>query len=65
VFRKNGGMFYLVERFNRVLGEVAEKIAGTQMAFKTAFNAVQAGHTHWRSSISPKNAFAPVLAGND
>ena len=58
-------MFYFVERLNRVLGEVAEKIAGTQMTLKTAFNAVQAGHTHWRSSIFRKNAFAPVLARND
>ena len=65
MFRKNRGMFYFVERLNRLLGEVAEKIAGTQMAIKTAFNAVQARHTHWRSSIFRKNTFAPVLAGND
>ena len=65
MFRENRGMFYLVERFDGLVGEIAEKTAGTQMAIKTAFNAVQSGHTHWRSSISHKNTFAPVLAGND
>src|ERR1700674_2432932 len=65
MFRENRGMFYLVERFDGLLGEIAETTAGTQMAIQTAFNAVQSGHTHWRSSISHKNTFAPVLAGND
>ncbi|HYW38460.1 MAG TPA: hypothetical protein VE957_10130 [Terriglobales bacterium] len=59
VFRKNSGMFYFIERLDRVLGEVAEKIAGTQMAIETAFNAAQAGHGHCRPSISSqKQAFA-------
>jgi hypothetical protein len=62
---ENRGMFYLVERFDGLLGEIAEETAGTQIAIQTAFNAVQSGHTHWRSSISHKNTFAPVLAGND
>jgi hypothetical protein len=52
VFRKNRGVFNFVESLDRLLREVAEKIAGTQMAIKTAFNAAQAGHAHGRSSIS-------------
>jgi hypothetical protein len=58
-------MFYFVESLERVLGEVAEKIAGMQMTVKTAFNAVQAGHAHWCSSIFRKNTLAPILASND
>jgi hypothetical protein len=65
VLRKNRSMFYFVESLERVLGEVAEKIAGMQMTVKTAFNAVQAGHAHWRSSIFRKNTLAPILASND
>jgi alkyl sulfatase BDS1-like metallo-beta-lactamase superfamily hydrolase len=49
VFRENRGMFYFVEILDRVFGEGAEKIAETRMAIKTAFNAAQAGHAHWRS----------------
>jgi hypothetical protein len=59
VFRKNRSVFYLVECFDRLLGEVAKKIAGAQMAIKTAFDAVQSGHTHWRSSIFHKNTRSP------
>jgi hypothetical protein len=44
VFRKNGGMFDLVERLDRGGREIAEKTAGTQMAIDTAFDAVQARH---------------------
>jgi hypothetical protein len=33
-------MFNFVERLERILRELAEKIAATQMAIKTAFNAV-------------------------
>jgi hypothetical protein len=44
VFRKNRGMLYFVESRNRLLGEVAEKMAGTEMAIKTALDAAQAGH---------------------
>jgi hypothetical protein len=54
VLRKNSGMFNFVERLERILRKLAEKIAGTQTAFKTAFNALQAGHAHRRSSISPQ-----------
>jgi predicted NBD/HSP70 family sugar kinase len=52
VFRKNRGVFKFVESLDRLLREVAEKIAGTQIAIKTAFNAAQAGHAHGRSFIS-------------
>ncbi|MGO9575913.1 MAG: hypothetical protein ACLPTQ_16485 [Terriglobales bacterium] len=52
VFRKNSGVFNFVESLERLLREAAEKIAGTKMAIKTAFNAAQAGHAHGRSSIS-------------
>jgi hypothetical protein len=48
MFRENRGMFYLVERFDGLLGEIAEKTAGTQIAIQRAFKAVQSGHTHWR-----------------
>jgi hypothetical protein len=65
VFRKKGGMFYFVESLDRVLGKVAEKIAGTQMATKTAFNAVQAGHAHSSSSISSQKHACAGLASND
>jgi len=65
VFRKNSGMFYFVESLKRVLGEVAEKIAGMQMTIKTAFNAAQAGHAHWRSCISPQKHVCAGLASND
>src|SRR5260370_27399101 len=61
VFRKNRGMFYLVESLNQVLGEVAEKIAGTQMAIKTALDATQAGH-HGCSSISRQET-GPATGG--
>jgi hypothetical protein len=37
MFRENRGMFYLVERFDGLRGEIADKTAGTQMAIKTAF----------------------------
>src|ERR1019366_3111545 len=50
VLRKNSGMFNFVERLERILRKLAEKIAGTQTAFKTAFNALQAGRAHRRSS---------------
>src|ERR1019366_10804738 len=46
VLRKNSGMFYFVESLARVRGEVAEKIAGTQMATNTVLNAAQGGHGH-------------------
>jgi hypothetical protein len=52
VFRKNRGVFKFVESLDRLLREVAEKIAGTQIAIKTAFNAAPAGHAHGRSFIS-------------
>jgi hypothetical protein len=39
MFRENRGMFYLVERCDGLLGEIAEKTAETQMAIKTDFNA--------------------------
>jgi hypothetical protein len=34
MFRENRGMFYLVERFDGLRGEIAEKTEGTQMAIK-------------------------------
>src|ERR1700719_1303337 len=37
MFRENRGVFYLLERFDGLRGEIAEKTAGTQMAIKTAF----------------------------
>jgi len=54
VLGKNSGMFNYVEGLERFLREVAEKIAGTQTAFKTAFNALQTGYAHRRSFISPQ-----------
>src|SRR5258708_13530310 len=53
VFRKNRGMFYLVERFDRLRGEVAKETARAQIAVETAFNAVQAARPHWVSPLSP------------
>jgi hypothetical protein len=59
-------MFYLVERVDGLLGEIAEKTAGNVGGNEDSFQRlVQSGHTHWRSSISHKNTFALVFAGND
>jgi hypothetical protein len=46
-------MFYLVERFDGLRGEIADKTAGTQMAIKTAFTTqfnpdTLIGETRWR-----------------
>jgi hypothetical protein len=45
-------VFDPVESLDRLSRKIAEKIAGTQMAIKAAFNAAQAGH-HKRPSIFP------------
>jgi len=65
VFWKNSGVFYFIESLGRRLRQAAEKIAGTQMAIKTAFNTAQAGHAHWRSFISSQKRACVGLASSD
>jgi hypothetical protein len=44
MFRKNGGMFDLVESLDRGGRKIAEKTAASQMAVDATFDTVQARH---------------------
>jgi hypothetical protein len=60
MFREDGGMFNLIECLNRGWGQIAEKATRSQMAIDTTFNAIYAGHAHWRSSIiCRRNMYKP------
>jgi hypothetical protein len=59
MFREGGGMFNFIECLNRGWGQIAEKATRSQMAIDTTFNAIYAGHAHWRSSICRRNMYQP------